>query len=210
MAFWKNALFAAALLPGLLVIHSCGSGSETSTWQDPEYKGEPFRKVMVFVRAERLENRKSFENSITSQLLDRGYTAVPSLSILSPEIKKKYEGLEAELEQEGIDAILVAEPLRSEEIEERTEGSTYYEMYSNYHDTRTMRRTGQAVPGTVTTIGTLYKTRTSLYQNRNDRLVWQTEFDLTYYGDWDATAREFASIAVGYIDGSGLLSSRRW
>jgi hypothetical protein len=70
-----------------------------------------------------------------------------------------------------------------------------------------MRRTGQAVPGTVTKIGTLYNTRTSLYQNRNDRLVWQTEFDLTYYGDWDATAREFASLLGGYIHGSGLLSS---
>jgi hypothetical protein len=82
-------------------------------------------------------------------------------------------------------------------------------MYSDYHDTRTMRRTGQAVPGTVTNIGTLYKTRTSLYQNRNDRLVWLTEFDLTYYGDWDASAREFASIVAGHIDGSGLLSSGR-
>lgn len=103
----------------------------------------------------------------------------------------------------------MAEPLRSEDLEDRTEGSTYYEMYSDYHDTRTMRRTGQAVPGTVTNIGTLYKTRTTLYQNRNDRLVWQTEFDLTYYGDWDASAREFASIVAGYIDGSGLLSSGR-
>jgi hypothetical protein len=206
----RNTLVGAAILPALLSIISCGSGGGASTWKDPEYTGEPFSKVMVFVRAERLDNRRSFENSITSQLLDRGYAAVTSLSILSPEIKKRYEGLEADLEREGIDAILVAEPLGSTDLEERTEGSTYYEMYSSYHDTRTMRRTGQAVPGTVTKIGTLYHTRTSLYQNRNDHLVWQTEFDLTYYGDMDATAREFASLLVGYIDGSGLLFSGRW
>jgi len=207
MSLARSVLIATALLPGLLSIHSCSTGGGASTWRDPEYTGEAFRKVMVFARAERLENRRSFENSITSQLLEKGYTALPSLSILPPDVKKRYEGLEADLEREGIDAILVAEPLGAEDIEERTEGSTYYDMYSNYHDTRTMRRTGQAVPGSVTKIGTLYKTRTSLYQNRNDRLVWQTEFDLTYYGDWDATAREFASLVAGQMAESGLLSS---
>jgi hypothetical protein len=205
----KNALIAASLLPVLLLFHACSSGGGASTWKDPAYTGEPFRKVMVFVRAEQLENRRRFENSIMSELQERGYAVVMSISILSPEVKKRYEGLEADLEQEGIDAILVAEPLGSKDLEEQTEGSTYYEMYSNYHDTRTMRRTGQAVPGTVTKIGTLYHTRTTLYQNRDDRLVWQTDFDLTYYGDWDATAREFASLVAGYIDGSGLLSSGR-
>ena len=204
-----HTLIAGAFLLCLPLVYSCGSGGGASTWRDPEYEGEPFRKVLVFVRVERVDSRRSFENSITSQLQDRGYTAVPSLSILFPDIKKRYEGLEADLEREGIDAVLVAEPLRSEDIEERTEGSTYYEMYSNYHDTRTMRRTGQAVPGTLTKIGTLYKTRTSLYQNRNDGLVWKTDMDLTYYGDWDATAREFASLIARRLEESGLLFSGR-
>jgi hypothetical protein len=186
-------------LAGVLVVFSflhlsCGSGSGASTWQDPEYEGPEFRKVVVLVEAEDMEVRQAIENTITAMLDDRGYTAVPSLSLFPHEDKREYTQVEADLQKEGIDAILVAEKVGSEDIQEYSAGHTYYQNYSEYYDTRTARRTSRAEPAQVKKIGT-------------DRLIWRAESDLGYYGDLKATASQFATTVVGYLAGSGLLYS---
>jgi len=200
------------LLAGVLVVSSflhlsCSSGGGASAWQDPEYEGPEFRKVLVLVEAEDMEVRQAIENTITAMLDDRGYTAVPSLSLFPHEDKREYTQVEADLQREGIDAILVAEKVGSEDIQEYSAGHTYYQDYSEYYDTRTARRTSRAEPAQVKKIGTMYKIRTSLYQNLTDRLIWRAESDLGYYGDLKATASEFATTVVGYLAGSGLLYS---
>ena len=200
------------LLAGFLILSSffhlsCGSGSGATTWQDPEYDGPEFRKVLVLVEADDMQVRQTIENTITTMLGERGYTAVPSLSILPHEVRKEYSQVEADLQREGIDGILVAEQVGSEDIQEYSAGHTYYHNYSEYYDTRTARRTSRAEPAQVKKVGMMYKIRTSLYQNLTDRLIWRAESDLGYYGDLKATAREFAATVVGYLAGSGLLYS---
>jgi len=188
-----------------LGLSSCGPSTELVTWKDPAFQGPGFRSVMVMVMSDNLKGRTEIEGAIAQKLEGRRIDAFQSLSIFSPEAVPSYDTLEAKLSAMGVDAILIVEPIGQENIERYTEGSTYYQTYSTYIDTRSTRLSGRQQAGQVQVIGTIYRTRSSLYANSSDALVWRADSETPFYGDVATSARDFASRVVGGLESSGML-----
>lgn len=196
------SLLAVVFAVGLA---SCGPSTELVTWTDPEFEGPGFRSLMVMVMTDNLKARTAIEGAIAQKLEARKIAALQSLSLLSPDAILAYDSLEIELSNRGIDGILIAEPLGSEAIQRYSEGITYYQTYSTFIDTRSTRLARQTEPNKVEVIGTIYHTRTNLYANNSDRLVWRAESETPFYGDVSTSSRDFAERVVTALETSGML-----
>ena len=198
----RELLWAILLSVGLL---SCGPSTELVTWKDPQFPGPGFRSVMIMVMTDNLKGRTAIEGAIAQKLEARQIASVQSLSLFSPDSIPPYDVLEARLSEIGVDAILIIEPLGQEDIERYSEGMTYYQTYSTYLDARSTRIARQKEPNRVEVVGTVYRSRSSLYANNSDALVWRAESETPFYGDLGTSARDFATKIVGGMESSGML-----
>ena len=69
-----------------LIIYSCAAPIElTSTWKNKDAQAKASPRIMVFVRAKTLANRKNVEDFFVAKLTKMGYKAIPSLDIIKAE-----------------------------------------------------------------------------------------------------------------------------
>lgn len=106
---FRNTRRAAAALALATLVAACATTQIVSQWTDPQYKGGPLRKVVVFVAAKDETVRRSSEDQAVRDLSGAtkgvaSYTLYPDQSQLN---KGNEAAIKSRLEKEGIDGALV-------------------------------------------------------------------------------------------------------
>lgn len=188
----KTRLFMAiaVALIALTAIISCGAHSDLSSWRDPNFKTNGFDKIFVMVRSDNLQVRSEIENSIIEELGKSGVTGIASLNVLSPNEERSQEDLEGTFDSLGVDGIMIVRPIGQEDQLTYVPETTYYRVYHDVFYGRYIEEVTEG--GYWEKTGELYRTRTDLFSNQTDRLVWQATSETTYDGDLESSADAFA------------------
>jgi hypothetical protein len=103
----RTALCLAAL--SLLVGCAAAPGPlQSTTWRDPNYNGQPFKKIFVVgLSAQSLKDQRGFENLMVSTLQGAGVVAVPGWQFVQTDRTPDQATMRAAIAQSGADAALL-------------------------------------------------------------------------------------------------------
>ncbi len=191
----------SALASAVLLVACATSERIVKVYENPEFHGEPFAKILVVGAHEDSGIRRRFEDSLVTAIIAASGVAVSSLSVMSADAPIEREPLLAAVRASGSDAVLITRLLNAE-ISRRTEGGRttaaaqrrnnipladfFRYDYVEYQD-----------PMTVTTVRTVVLS-TDLYNVADESKVWSVE----------STSFDKASV-YGLIDGSsGAISAQ--
>ncbi len=162
-----------AFLMALAFLAGCATTRVSTLWQDPEYTGGPFRKLLVIGISDRPGVRRSFEDRFAAALRARGVEAMATRRVLPDSPEPSQEALLAAARKTGADGILITRLVGTKTETVYTPPSTYmvpayYGSWGVYY--------GAAwgyvhEPGYYTTY-TSVLLETNLYDARTERLVW--------------------------------------
>lgn len=97
-----------------LLLASCASTSLVKVWQDPNYSGGPFKRILVIGVSEDSGNRQAFENIFVTELKKRGVEAIPSYTVLPQDGQLSKEEIEKAAQSVNADGFLVTRLTKSE------------------------------------------------------------------------------------------------
>ncbi len=201
-------LFSATLvLLSLFLIVSCASRSSLSSWHDQEYRTAGFTNIFVLARNDDLALRQKVENVVVEKLTQQGTRAISSLSVISPTDKRGRDQLESTFDSLKVDAILIIRGTGTEDIEEFVPETTYYKVYDDVFNEEVVEKTTEG--GYWAKAGVVYFTKTSLFANTSDKLVWEGRSQTAYDGDVDVSVNAFAKEIINDLVAVGFLPNKK-
>ncbi len=168
----------------LLFTTSCVTSHSPTTWVNPEFKEEPFKKIAVIGLFRNYSTRKQFETEIVKTIeKNSGTKAISSLQFMQPDEIYEQGSMEETFKKMGIDGILIIRTKSIENQQRYVPGKTYtvnraypmyYFDYDNYY--RYYRYTREIIqePGYYKNTY-IVSTESTLFQNSNDTMVWMME-----------------------------------
>jgi hypothetical protein len=97
------------LAAGMLALAACASQTMIqSSWKDPAYQGAPFEHVAVVALFDTAAESRTFEQHAADALAERGVTVVQGHTILEDGKMYEQDELRARLADAGVDAILIS------------------------------------------------------------------------------------------------------
>lgn len=176
-----QALFLAA---PLLIIGACGGGgtSLTSVWSDPDLGDVTLHNIMVIGVSEEANIRRRYEDDMISAMEQRGIDgAIPSYSVLPKDEQLEREEIEAIVEENGIDGLLLTRQISVDEKTEYTPGYTTYAYptyYGGFYPYYGYAYGAAHTPGYVTQYDVV-TLETSLYRVEDEALLWSARSETT-------------------------------
>jgi hypothetical protein len=176
------AILAAAVI---LMLSSCESPINLTSWKNPENKSQ-VSKVVVMPLFEKLEYMKPFEQSLVGYFNGKGLKSIGSLEFLNPTIKYPINDIKQKCDSLGADAILIFIYQGTDKSESYIPPTTYYTgAYGGYGGYWGGGYWGGGYYGAVTTTGG-YWTSTSvihltakLYVKGSKDALWTGEMSFT-------------------------------
>ncbi len=167
----------AVIFAATAVFFSCSTTQMRAVWRDANYRGAPFKRIVVVALFKKLENRQNYENMIAQALRESGTDAVNSLALMSPEKEYEYGEMDKVFKAQKIDGILIVRISgvnRQRVYYPPHEDFVPYAGYSAYYNY--YRRYYRVVvePGYLRETD-IFCLQCNLYANENDRLVWVGE-----------------------------------
>jgi hypothetical protein len=106
-----NSLRTALCLAALSLLVGCAAAPspvQSTTWRDPNYNGQPFKKIFVVgLSAQSLKDQRGFENLMVSTLQGAGVVAVPGWQFVATDRTPDQATMRAAIAQSGADAALL-------------------------------------------------------------------------------------------------------
>jgi len=158
------------LLAGLIV-GACASTKPIMEWRDEGFSGQ-LNHILVIAAADQATKRHAIEDDYVKALTAVPVTAVPSYTLMDSDIELSRETVEAAIEGQGFDGVLVTRLLGVEEIEEYQPPVTYdhYRSYHRYYQ----RSLDYSSPGYYRNYKIL-KLETNLYDTATQELIWSMQ-----------------------------------
>ncbi len=200
-------LGAMCALAALMTLVSCASRSSLSSWYDQNYRSAGFKNICVLMRNDDLSIRRDVEKGVVEKLSQQGIRAISSLDVISPSDKRVREQLESTFDSLGVDAIMIIRETGQEDLEEFVPETTYYKVYDDIFNEGRVEKTTEG--GYWEKAGVVYFTKTSLFANDTDKLVWEGRSQTAYDGDRNASVGSFAKEVVNDLVAHNLLSTPR-
>lgn len=116
-----------ALIAGI-ILNSCVT-TNTTSFTDPEFKGEQYDKIVVYADIPDLESRKKMESKITMKLREAGLDAYNGTDMFPPTREWSDESIQAELIRQQINGYLLLQWTDSQVSEEFSPGESHTETY---------------------------------------------------------------------------------
>jgi hypothetical protein len=176
----SHAVFRAAMAGFVALLAGCASTSLTSSWESPDYRGGPLKKLAIFVMAKDETMRRFAEDQMVRKM-PAGTTATAGYALFDKS-EADHEKVRAALVKAGYDGVLVSRLVSVDTSE------SYVPPQTNFVPMRPLGRAGpyygnfggyygygytmmQSTPGyTVET--TTIVVETILYQLPEDKPVW--------------------------------------
>jgi len=158
------------LLTGL-ILGACASTRPVMEWRDEGFSGQ-LNHILVIAAADQATKRHAIEDDYVKALTGVPVTAVPSYTLMDSDIELSRETVEAAIEGQGFDGVLVTRLLGVEEIEEYQPPVTYdhYRSYHRYYQ----RSLDYSSPGYYRKYK-IVKLETNLYDTATQELIWSMQ-----------------------------------
>ena len=159
-----------------IFIAACATTRLTSAWKDPAYNGQP-RKIMVIEVAKKPAIKRIFEDEFVRQLKAHGVDAVASYTVMSDQVQDDHMVIARKVKEQGADAVLISRLVSKKTVH------TYYPPanYGNCWDYYGYCSQSMYAPG-YTAEDEYALMETSLYDARNDKLIWSAASETEMLG----------------------------
>lgn len=117
-----------------LALGYCKSTKLLTSWRNPNYAGQRFRKILVIGMSNNPATRADFEDALSLKIARNGIEAIPGNSILlRPDTSKlDLDYLRAQVRENHIDAVVVARLVKVDKNVTRIPGQSYVIPYGYY------------------------------------------------------------------------------
>ena len=196
---WWSIIAAALLLGG------CAATQIINQWSDPSYPAASFKRIMVIGVSKQSSIRRTFEDEFVARLRAAATAAVPGYEFIPEDGQVEESRLARAVKQAGADAVITTRLVRVERQAEYIPGTYgpypgfgYYRWYSNawvgFYEPPRLR------------FYDIYISETSLYDVRNDRLVWSGIAKTTKLDDIRSEIQEFVEVVIAALRERNLLA----
>lgn len=185
-----------------LILGACASTRPVMEWRDEGFNGQ-LNHILVIAAMDETTQRHAIEDDYVEAL--QAVTAVPSYSLIDADIELSRETVEAAIEGQGFDAVLVTRLLGVEEVEEY-QPPVHYDHYRSYHRYY-QRSLNYSSPGYYRRYKIL-TLETNLYSTATRDLVWSMQSETI-----DASAPEDVieaqiGITIDRLKQGGLIAAK--
>jgi hypothetical protein len=182
----------------------CASSKIVNEWREPDYIPPSFKKIVVLGISKDAVLRRSFEDEFVAQLKANGIESVPSYQVIPEEGQAPEPRLLNAVKETGADAAIMTRLLRVERRTQVTPG--YYNPYPvhGFYPWYSAGWAGFYEPPRVYNYD-VYTSETSLYDLKQDRLVWAGTVQTTDPGDIRKEIRNYVNAVMKRIRDENLL-----
>ena len=205
-ALLKAVGFFGALAGTALLLQGCAATQVTSVWVDPEYRGDTIDNIFVVGVSKDGGLRRIFEDEFVVHFMDRGINATASYRILPDKDLHNEKKLDSSVQQSGSNFLLMTRVI---DIRRETQyvppeyvyvpPPHYYRSWHRYYNEAYMVSPGYTME---------YKTavlETTIYDVKNDSLIWTARSDSPVDGRVGPRTRDFAGTIMKRLAESGLI-----
>ncbi len=132
----STSIFQAVVLWLLVCAATAKSAKIVTSWFNPEYHGQTFRKVLVIGVAQDTAVRADFEDAMAAEIKREAMETIPGNQILlrpDPAAKPDLDYLRKQIRENGIDAVVVTRLLRVNKKVISIPSSTYVAPFPYYY-----------------------------------------------------------------------------
>jgi hypothetical protein len=197
------ALAAAAFLA------ACASTTIVDQWQSADFKGGPFKRILVVGITKEATVRRIFEDEFVGQLRARGTGAVASYTLIPDDGQVERPRLERAVKESGGDAVLITRVVKVEHRTQVVPGTPAFpgfgrDIYGIYGTGWGGVWTGYASPPAVFQYDEV-KVETKLFDARTETLVWAAQSDVFAPTDARKDSADFAARIIGALAARKLI-----
>ena len=193
------------ILVASLLLGGCAATQIVNQWSNPSYGAASFRRIMVIGVSKQPSIRRTFEDEFVGRLKAAGTDAVPGYEFIPEDVQVEESRLARAVKQAGADAMITTRLVRVERQAEYIPGTFgpypgfgFYRWYSSawvgFYEPPRLR------------FYDIYISETSLYDVRNDRLVWSGIAKTTKLDDIRSEIREFVDVVIAALHEKNLLA----
>jgi hypothetical protein len=192
------------LLLALTFSSGCASTRIVNEWREPDYIPPAFKKVVVLGIAKEAVLRRSFEDEFVAQLKANGIDAAPGYQFIPEDGQAAEARLLNAVKQTGADAAIMTRLVRIEHRTQITPG--YYNAYPvhGFYRWYSWGWTGFYEPPRVYNYD-VYTSETSLYDLKQDRMVWAGTVQTTDPGNIRKEIKNYVQTVIEALKENNLL-----
>ena len=188
---------------------ACASITIVDQWQSPDFKGGPFKRILVVGITKEATVRRIFEDEFVGQLRARGTGAVASYTLIPEDGPVEQPRLERAVKESGGDAVLITRVVRVEHRTQVVPGTPAFpgfgrDIYGVYGTGWGGVWTGYASPPAVFQYDEV-KVETKLFDARTATLVWAAQSDVFAPTDARKDSADFAARIIGALAARKLI-----
>jgi hypothetical protein len=193
-------LLAASVLA---LLAACSSNTIVDQWQRPDFKGGPFKRVLVVGVTTEATVRRIFEDEFVRQLRARGTEAVASYTLIPEDGQVDRARLERAVKEAGADGVIVTRVVKVEQKTQVVPGTPAFpgfgtDIYGFYGTGWGGVWTGYASPPAVFQYEEV-RAETKLFDARSAQLVWAAQSDIFAPTDARKDSADFASRIIAAL-----------
>lgn len=191
------------------LLAACASTTIVEQWQSPDYKGGPFKRVLVVGISKEATVRRIFEDEFVRQLRARGTDAVAGYTLIPEDGQVDRPRLERAVKEAGADGVIVTRVVKVEQKTQVVPGTPAFpgfgtDIYGFYGTGWGGVWTGYASPPAVFQYEEV-QAETKLFDARNAQLVWAAQSDIFAPTDARKDSADFASRIIAALAARKLI-----
>ena len=197
--------FVGWIIAAALLLGGCAATQIINQWSDPSYAAASFKRILVIGVSKQPSIRRTFEDEFVARLKADNIDAVPGYEFIPEDGQAEEPRLARAVKQAGADAVITTRLVRVEKKAEYIPGIYgpypgfgFYRWYSSawvgFYEPPRLR------------FYDIYISETSLYDVRNDRLVWSGIAKTTKLDDIRSEIQEFVDVVIAALREKNLLA----
>ena len=197
----SSAKYIVLLITGLLA--ACASTKPVKEWRSEEFSGQS-GNILVIAATEQQAQRRSIEDDYVVALQQVPVQAVASYTLIDSEQPLTRETVEAAIEGQGFDTVLVTRLLGVEEVEQY-QPPVHYDHYRSYHRYY-QRSLNYSSPGYYRRFKIL-TLESNLYDTASGELVWSMQSESIDPSAPEKVVAEQIALTIERLKQAGLLGA---
>jgi len=190
----------------IFCLSACSTTKITNSWQDKNYSGGPFKKILVISQFLDEEVCRMSELEQVRDLKRRGVAATAAYSILSAGGRSSVDAIDGAIAQYSFDGVLISKvgnQLEKESIDSRNACINRWD--SDYRQNQRYALSPCQV-GSGTTTTSIFSLETKLYSVKDRALVMTLASKTTAVQPAYELIKEFGKVMINRLQSSGMLA----
>ena len=199
-----SALRIIGMALTVLVLAGCASTQLTNSWRDSRYAGPAFQKILVIGVTRQSGVRRTFEDVFAADLQAHGVSAIPSYTLIPEDGEVPQAQLAQAVRDSGADGVLVTRLVKVDRQTQVYPGSYVGPPFVGFYRFYSTAWIGYYDPPQIYTYDVV-TSETSLFEARENRLVWSGTSETFSPRDVRKDTQEFAGVIIKALAAQGLL-----